>query len=129
MEINKRFDVSGAIPLTQQAATNEMMIAMGIVNPLTLILAIQLSPFGHMFSPDPSDNFLVQGSKRHQFIFVSMAILSLYHHKHYQQEPLHQNLKDWRLNHDPDFASHASQVSGRLGAWEVLVAAFFCLKD
>ena len=77
MEINTRFDVSGAILLTKQAATNEMMIAMGILNPLTLILAIQLSPFGHLFSPDPSDHFLVQGSTRHQFIFVSMAILSL----------------------------------------------------
>ena len=76
-----------------------------------------------MFSPDPSDNVPVQGSTRHRFIFVSMAIWSVYHHKFYQQEPLRQNLKDWRLNQDPDFASHVSQVSGRLGAWEVLVAA------
>ena len=62
MHINKRFDVSGAIPLTHQAATNETMIAMGILNPIVLLLAIQLSPFGHMYAPDPSDNFLVQGS-------------------------------------------------------------------
>ena len=40
MENNKRFDVSGAIPLTQRAATNEMMIGLGILRPLTLILAI-----------------------------------------------------------------------------------------
>ena len=96
---------------------------MGILNPLTLILAIQLSPFGHLFAPDPSDNFLVQGSTRHRFIFVAMAILSLYHDKTYKKEPIVQNLKDWRLNKDKDVASHASQVSGRLAAWEVLSAA------
>ena len=123
MEINERFDAAGAIPLTLQAARNEMMISLGLLSPLTLIVAIQLSPLGHLYSPDPSDNFLVQGSTRYQVIFVMVGILSIYHHQHYRDEPLCQNLKDWRLDSDPATASHASQVSGRLDGWEKLLAA------
>ena len=109
--------------MTLLGARNEAMIGLGKLSPLTLVVAIQLSTFGNLFQPDPSDHFLVQGSTRYQVIFVVVAILSIYHHQHFREEPLRQNLKDWKVDNDRISTSHLSQISGRLEGWNRLLAA------
>ena len=87
------------------------MIGLGLLNPLTLLSAIQLSPFAHLFQSDPSEHFLVQGSSRYQIIHIIVAILSLDHHQHYKNEPLRRNLDDWQIDMS-ESAGNLFQLTG-----------------
>ena len=98
LQINEHLDITGATPLGLLAARNEAMMRLGLLNPLTLLAAVQLTPISHLFQADPSENFLVQCYARYQVIFIVVAILSIYHHEHYRDEPLRQNLKDWKVD-------------------------------
>ena len=80
LQINGRFDITGATPLGLLSVQNEAMIGLCLLNPPTLLSAIQLSPFAHLFQSDPSENFLVQGSSRYQMILIIVAILLLDRH-------------------------------------------------